>query len=504
MTLETRKAHPSLEKPWETDARRDHYRRLFDESPRPMWVCDADTLTCLEANEAAARLFEYERDAFCHLTLRSLCVAENFDTLVARVAELEGDRTATLETRFVKRDGAVLDAEVTLRLISFRGTARALLVLADDVTERRRAEAALRESERRYRVLVEQASDGIFIYDESGRYLQVNPKGCEMLGYTEAELLRLNVQDVIDAEDLALRPFSMKEVLEGRTVLLDRRFRRKDGSFLDGEINASRLDDGRIQAIVRDITEPNRVKAEMQAAAAELSALFAAIPDVILVFDSAGRHQKIAPTNPTLLIKPSTELLGKSLHDVFPPERADEFLGYIRAALGGKRAIEVEYSLELNGHTRWFAGSVSPMSGESVIWVARDVTENKLFEQYLLQSEERYRELFENANDIVYTHDLAGRFTSLNKTGERIIGYRRDEAMRLNIAHVIAPEDVDRARAMIARKATQEVATVYELTAIAKDGRRVPLEISTRLLYRDGQAVGVQGIARDISERRRA
>lgn len=136
--------------------------------------------------------------------------------------------------------------------------------------------------------------------------------------------------------------------------------------------------------------------------------------------------------------------------------------------------------------------------------VARDITDRKQAEEALRESEERYRELFENANDLVYTHDLEGNFSSLNKAGELITGYTREEALALNISQVVVPEQLEHAREMITRKTVDEMPTVYELEIMAKDGHRVALELSTRIIYRDGRAVGVQGIGRDITERRRA
>jgi PAS domain S-box-containing protein len=138
---------------------------------------------------------------------------------------------------------------------------------------------------------------------------------------------------------------------------------------------------------------------------------------------------------------------------------------------------------------------------ELLVKVARLVERHRIGKA-IRESEERYRELFENANDIIYTHDLQGNFTSLNRSGERITGYSREETMRMNVADVIAPEYLDLAREMIAHKAAEHVSTVYEIDIISKKGRRVRLEVSTRLIFRDGKPVGVQGIARDLTERK--
>jgi diguanylate cyclase (GGDEF)-like protein/PAS domain S-box-containing protein len=144
------------------------------------------------------------------------------------------------------------------------------------------------------------------------------------------------------------------------------------------------------------------------------------------------------------------------------------------------------------------------MLADSVVFVARDITESKQIELALIESERRYRDLFENANDLIYTHDLNGNFTSLNRAGEKITGYTRSEAMKLNISQVVAPEYLEAARGMISRKVSGDVPTTYELEIIAKNRHRVTLELSTRLIYQGEQPIGVQGIARDISARRRA
>jgi len=122
----------------------------------------------------------------------------------------------------------------------------------------------------------------------------------------------------------------------------------------------------------------------------------------------------------------------------------------------------------------------------------------------LRESEERYRELFENAHDVIYTHDLAGNFTSFNKTAQRVSGYSRDQALQMNAAELVAPEHLERTRAMIGRKLAGEDATTYQLEIISKNGSRVSLEVATSLINQHGKPVGVQGIGRDITERKRA
>ncbi len=137
--------------------------------------------------------------------------------------------------------------------------------LQQEIVERRRVENALRERESNYRLLMEQASDGIFIADQQGNLLEVNSKGCEMLGYTREELLRLNFfGDLIPAEDLIARPLQTKELLAGKTILAERRFHCRNGAILPVEISAKMMYDGRMQAIIRDITERKRTQESLQ------------------------------------------------------------------------------------------------------------------------------------------------------------------------------------------------------------------------------------------------
>lgn len=130
------------------------------------------------------------------------------------------------------------------------------------------------------------------------------------------------------------------------------------------------------------------------------------------------------------------------------------------------------------------------------------IAERKRAEAALRESEERYRELFENARDAIYVHDLEGNYVSVNRAAEQLSGYTRAEIVGHNFVEFVSPEHVRQVRKSFCAKLAEQGATTYEVDLIAKDGRRIPVEVSSRAIYENGLLVGVQGMARDITERK--
>ncbi|HEY0431147.1 MAG TPA: CHASE domain-containing protein, partial [Pyrinomonadaceae bacterium] len=136
--------------------------------------------------------------------------------------------------------------------------------------------------------------------------------------------------------------------------------------------------------------------------------------------------------------------------------------------------------------------------------VRKTLSDREHAEEALRESEERYRELVENANDIVFTLDLDGNVTSMNKAVESITGYSQSELLGINMSEFLTATSTASARAMTQRKLAGEERTNYEVDVRARDGRVFTLEVSSRLATHHGQPVGVQGVARDITTRREA
>ncbi len=128
-------------------------------------------------------------------------------------------------------------------------------------------------------------------------------------------------------------------------------------------------------AIQQELEERKRAEAALRASEAELRALFAAMTtDVIFVLDAEGYYVKIAPTNPPHLYRPLPDLIGKRLHDILPPARAEAFLALIQRALATRETVKTEYDLLVGDTELWFEASISPLSDHTVLWVAHDIT----------------------------------------------------------------------------------------------------------------------------------
>jgi len=230
--------------------------------------------------------------------------------------------------------------------------------------------------------------------------------------------------------------------------------------------------------------------------------------EIIYTLDPAGNVTYISPAVKQIGGYDPEDIIGKpALSFIHPEDQAAVAESFQRTIAG--HAEPSEYRLrKKSGEYQWVQTSSKPLyDGGRIVGLRGlivDIDQRKRAEEALRESEERYRDLFDNASDIVYTMDLEGRFTSINKAAERITGYTRQEAIGMDVAQVVPPDQLEYTRGMLLKKMDEGGETTYEIDIITRDGRRLPLEVSTRLITRDGKPVGIQGIARDIGARKRA
>ncbi len=228
---------------------------------------------------------------------------------------------------------------------------------------------------------------------------------------------------------------------------------------------------------------------------AELRALFAAMDDPIFVLDAAGRYLDIAPTNPAGLGRPRDQMVGHTLHDIFPAARADEFLSYIRQALQTGRAVAAEYSLNIGGEERWFSASISPMPNDRAVWVARDITARKLAED----AEREQRELAEALRDsgavLSASLDVNTVLDKLLDLIARVVPYDSGNVMlveegRVRLARLRGYERFGADVVEAVRKVDFEIAATDNLRRMVETGK--PFWVADTVAY-PGWIRGVQG-----------
>lgn len=174
------------------------------------------------------------------------------------------DNTWITEYRFLKSSGEIVTIyDRTYIVRNKEGKPVRMMGSMMDITERKKAEDALLQSEEKYRTLVEQATDGIFIADHTGKFVIVNSAAVKLSKYTEEELANLTIYDLADPEEIKTNPFRFEEMKSEQGARSERKLKRKDGSILDIEINAKFLSDGRFLAFIRDITERKKAEDEL-------------------------------------------------------------------------------------------------------------------------------------------------------------------------------------------------------------------------------------------------
>ena len=482
-----------------------HYREIVEQAADIIYTRDMDGYIT-SINDAGVRFYGRASAELIGKHLSEIIDAESAARDIAQTRSDDGNLPirSTYHTHDSRGVAKCLDGMITVER-DRRGDPIGVRGVVRDITDQKKAEDALKESEERYRRLVELSPDAIVVHRE-GKFIYVNPAAVKLWGASGPEdLIGESILKVVhpDYHDHVRERVDYIQEFQSPSDMAEQKCLRLDGSEIYVEVTGLPFtSEGKsaVLAVFRDITEKKQAREALRKAEKRLRTVVACASLILFATDKNGVFTLSEGEGLKSLSLQPGELVGQSVYEVYAdsPQVGEN----IRRALKGESFTSAVAVGELVFEVRY-----SPLTDErdnvlGVIGVATDITENRRAEASIRESEERYRELFENANDIIYTHDLQGNFTSLNRTCELITGYSREEATKMNVADVIAPEYLNLAREMIARKASEKVSTVYEIDIISKEGRRVRLEVSTRLIFRDGKPVGVQGIARDLTERK--
>jgi PAS domain S-box-containing protein len=264
-------------------------------------------------------------------------------------------------------------------------------------------------------------------------------------------------------------------------------------------------------SIAEEITEEEREAQLFRGPESDLRAIFDNTSDGLLVVDPfSGDILEANPAALEMFAASHEQLLRLNVRDLAagdPPYTKDDFLRVVKKAFyTSMQPMEWE-ARDRSGRVFWVEVRVRRVelaNQDRLLVILRDITEHKQLESSLRESDERFRDLIDNAHDMIYVHDLEGNFTFVNKAAERLTGYWREELLKMNIEQLAAPDYLQLLRSLVYRRKAKIKENTFELEILTRYGERVYLEISAWPLYKAGKPVAVQGIARNVTERRQA
>ncbi len=251
----------------------ERFRLAFEDAPHGMALMGLSG-RFERVNRAFCRLVGYSAEELAKLDFAAITHPDDLaeDTQLAEKLIRGEILSYELEKRYIRKDGRVVVVVLGISLLRDRdGRPLSCIGQAIDVTERKRAEAEVGRLDTKYRMLFDEAADGILITDLDGHYTDVNPAACRLLGYPREELLGMGIRDVIPQADWGRLENDRDHMLVGETVVSEWQVCRKDGVWLAVEVSARILDDGRWQAQMRDVSERHRAAEALRRSEATLA-----------------------------------------------------------------------------------------------------------------------------------------------------------------------------------------------------------------------------------------
>jgi PAS domain S-box-containing protein len=497
------------------------YRRLFENNPLPMYIYDMETLNILEVNETFVSRYGYARDEILNVTIKDIRPKEEFDRLIPHIRDLEPGMLYTGLWKHVRKDGTVIDVDITSTDFPYQNK-RARLVLCNDITEKLRVEEELRESESRYRRLFEDNPMPMMIFEpETLRFLAVNEAAEVHYGWTRNEFLNMTIKDIRPPEDVQ----SAVEYIQGMDHGLDkvgvRRHRKKDGTVIYVDINSHSLKyQGKSAwlALCQDITE--RVQAEeiIRKSEERYRLLADNVTDIIWILDLDFRYKYITPSVTRLRGYEPDELVGSSLMDLLSPESREmvleEYARELQAEKNPNADPNRSVTLELeqgckDGSTIWTEVKVkflrdSQGIAQGLVGVTRDISDKKQAEEALRESEERFRTSFMTTPDSISIHKGPdGVFVDVNEAFCVITGYSKEDVVGREANEVHIWDDPDDRKRFVERLTKDGKVQNFEAKFRMKNGNvRFGLLSATAIMLQ-GEMHHIS-ITRDITDMKAA
>ncbi|MFC1476471.1 PAS domain S-box protein [Fibrobacterota bacterium] len=525
----------------------DVYRTLFEISGDGILIADIGTKQFKYANPAICRILGYTEDEMVNLSVPDIHPKESIEHVISEFeAQASGEKPLAENIPCLRKDGEVIYADFNTVPAIIDG-AKCNIGIVRDVTERKRTEEELhkhrehledlveeraeelkkelserkqveeklKKSEERLKVIIDHVADVLWRIDLNGKVTFVTPSVEKLTGYSIDEFLSLPAAHFIEEESKKLADSVILGLIKKNDYTpksIQQQCICKDGTKKWTEVTLSLEPDasGKPKAVIgvtRDITERKQVEKSLRESEEKFRSILKSMDDLVFVLDKHNRYVSYYAPENKLYVKPDV-FLGKK-HSEVMPAFIDELFTNALMEVKQNKIAEYEYQLEVPDGLHWYNMKLSPiMEGDEyagLVAVARDITERKKTEEALIKSEQKCRNVFESVNDGIFTMDLNGTYTEVNKRVLEMYGLNStDEIIGKNGFEFVAPQDIEKAKEGMKKVLEGGSVVRQEFNTLRVDGREITIEVTGSLLKDEsGNPIGITGIARDITERRR-
>jgi PAS domain S-box-containing protein len=491
-------------------------RTIYDQITDGITITDVESGCIVQANSAFCHMLGLSAEDLCHVSPQTVHPPECLPKVQEHLQAIEHGGVARVsDLPFIRTDGRVVHADVVCSRIEYNQRP-CWISFFHEITKRKQAEAALRQSHDELHAIYDGMVEGLLIADaETRRLVRANAAICRMLAYSQSELLSLSVPDIHPAETLAETLRGFQAEAEGR-VHLKRNVSllRKDGSVFYADIVTHTLTyDGRpcVVGFFRDNTEQKQSEEALAESEAKYRHLVETTDTGYLILDEEGRvvdanDEYVRLTGRRCL----ADILGRRVeewtasHDV--QRNAEEVAKCVKA--GTVRQLEIDYvgpdgkviPVEIN------ASVVTGKQGRRIISLCRDITDRKQVAEALRQSEQKYKGLVEASPDAVIIADVKGTVLFASHHAWEFLGFSDDEDMvGRSVFDFVIETDRPRLAANVPNLMQTRIRRNTEYTARRKDGSTFPVEISSAAGPNTAQQPwAILAVVRNISERKQA
>lgn len=484
----------------------ERFRTLAEASFGGIGIHDKGFL--IEANHELSRMTGYSHNELIGMNGLNLIAPEQRDMVMEKIVS---GYELPYESVGVRKDGTYYPLEIQGKQIPYKGKTVRVTEFRN-IEQRKAIEKAVKDSENKYKEIIEFAVDGFLVGDKEGIVILANERILEIIGKERHEVEGKHISNLFPKRVLDEKPLRFDLLKSGKTIVSEREIARPDGSIISIEMHSKMMRDGTYQAIVRDVTQRKVADQEILENEEKFKAIFDHANDAIFLMDSSVFRDCNRRTE-EIFMCPKSNIINRSPVELSPEYQPDGQLSSIKAKDFIRKAYQGESMffewVHLRADGSPFNAEVSlnriEINNEVVIQaIVRDVTSRKQFEDAIRKSENLYRSIIQNIEDVYFRFDLNENLALASPSAAKLFGYDSVEDMLGNHISAFWSDNEQKQKLLDTIRSNRRI-TNFETVLQRKSGEPVYVSLSASF-FRDekGRTSGIEGIIRDITDQKKA